>query len=74
VESNIGRLLDPSLQCVQLVYSELLSIITDISAKTPAIEKYPALKNSIIEATNSILREQYAPTSEHVKVSGADEH
>ena len=67
VESNIGRLLDPSLQCVQLVYSELLSIITDLSSKIPAIEKYPALKNSIIEATNEILRGQYAPTAEHVK-------
>ncbi|GMH47258.1 hypothetical protein TrLO_g8668 [Triparma laevis f. longispina] len=67
VESNIGRLLDPSLQCVQLVYSELLNIVSDLSASIPAIDKYPALKTSIIEATNTILREQYMPTAEHVK-------
>ena len=67
VESNIGRLLDPSLQCLQLVYSELLSIVSDLAKTIPAIDKYPALKNSIIEATNHILREQYLPTSDHVK-------
>ena len=67
VESNIGRLLDPSLQCVQLVYSELLNIVSDLSKRIPSIEKYPALKTAIIEATNQILREQYAPTAGHVK-------
>ena len=67
VESNIGRLLDPSLQCVQLVYSELLNIVSDLSSSIPAIDKYPALKTSIIEATNTILREQYMPTADHVK-------
>lgn len=67
MESNIGRLLDPSLQCLQLVYSELLSIVSDLAGSVPAIERYPALKNSIVEATNHILREQYIPTSDHVK-------
>ncbi|GMI35661.1 hypothetical protein TeGR_g13031 [Tetraparma gracilis] len=67
VESNIGRLLDPSLQCVQLVYSELLSIVSDLSNSIPQIDKFPALKSAIIEATNTILRQQYAPTAEHVK-------
>ena len=58
VESNIGRLLDPSLQCVQLVYSELLSIVSDLSNSIPQIDKFPALKSAIIEATNTILRQQ----------------
>jgi len=69
VESNIGRLLDPSLQCVQLVYSELLSVVSDLSNSIPAIDKYPALKGAIIEATNAILRAQYSPTAEHVKTA-----
>ncbi|GMI25649.1 hypothetical protein TeGR_g6469 [Tetraparma gracilis] len=63
VTQNIQRLEDPSLQCVQLVYSEVLNIVNMISHNMPAVDKYPALKSTIVEAANQILREAYEPTN-----------
>ncbi|GMI49084.1 hypothetical protein TrCOL_g3742 [Triparma columacea] len=61
VTQNIQRLEDPSLQCVQLAYSEVLNIVNMISHNMPAVDKYPALKSTIVEAANQILRENYEP-------------
>ena len=63
VTQNIQRLEDPSLQCVQLVYSEVLNIVNMISHNMPAVDKYPALKSTIVEAANQILRDAYEPTN-----------
>ena len=61
VTQNIQRLEDPSLQCVQLAYSEVLNIVSMISHNMPQVDKYPALKSTIVEAANQILRENYEP-------------
>lgn len=73
VTQNIQRLEDPSLQCVQLSYSEVLNIVNMISVNMPAVEKYPALKSTIVEAANTILRENYEPCNKLVSLMVAME-
>ena len=43
----------PSLQCVQLVYDELVQIVGEASNATPELENFPILKDRIVNVVNS---------------------
>ncbi len=43
----------PSLQCVQLVYDELVQIVGEASNTTPELENFPNLKDRIVNVVNA---------------------
>ncbi|AAZ10505.1 dynamin, putative [Trypanosoma brucei brucei TREU927] len=63
-KQQIGRLEDPSLKCVQFTYEELIKIVDACSIK---LERFPKLKQAVVDICREALNEFRAPTVEHVK-------
>lgn len=59
VRKQIGRLLDPSLQCAQFIYDELIKI--SHSCLISELQKFPALKKRLSEVVCSFLRDGLRP-------------
>eukprot|EP01112_Ceratiomyxa_fruticulosa_P010608 TRINITY_DN2816_c0_g2_i1.p1 TRINITY_DN2816_c0_g2~~TRINITY_DN2816_c0_g2_i1.p1 ORF type:complete len:672 (-),score=178.73 TRINITY_DN2816_c0_g2_i1:145-2160(-) len=60
VKCQIGRLEEPSLQCVELVYDELLRIVAQLENKELA--RFVNLRDRVIEVVTSLLSKNRAPT------------
>ncbi|RCV33255.1 hypothetical protein SETIT_7G068900v2 [Setaria italica] len=59
VRKQIGRLLDPSLQCAQFIYDELIKI--SHGCLTSELQKFPILKKRMGEVVSSFLRDGLRP-------------
>ncbi|CAN6270493.1 unnamed protein product [Urochloa humidicola] len=59
VRKQIGRLLDPSLQCAQFIYDELIKI--SHGCLTSELQKFPILKKRMSEVVSSFLRDGLRP-------------
>ncbi|CAG58573.1 uncharacterized protein GVI51_D05797 [Nakaseomyces glabratus] len=65
VKPQIKLLLEPSQQCVELVYEELVKICHKCG--TPELSRYPKLKSKLIEVVSDLLRERLFPTRSYVE-------
>ncbi|KAL3235149.1 Dynamin-related protein DNM1 [Nakaseomyces bracarensis] len=65
VKPQIKLLLEPSQQCVELVYEELVKICHKCG--TPELSRYPKLKIKLIEVVSELLRERLLPTRSYVE-------
>ncbi|OQU81363.1 hypothetical protein SORBI_3006G047900 [Sorghum bicolor] len=59
VRKQIGRLLDPSLQCAQFIYDELIKI--SHGCLITELQKFPVLKKRMSEVVCSFLRDGLRP-------------
>ncbi|XP_066166057.1 dynamin-related protein 3B isoform X3 [Oryza sativa Japonica Group] len=59
VRRQISRLLDPSLQCANFIYDELVKISR--GCLTSELQKYPILKKRMGEAVSNFLRDGLRP-------------
>ncbi|CAL5017422.1 unnamed protein product [Urochloa decumbens] len=59
LRKQIGRLLDPSLQCAQFIYDELIKI--SHGCLTSELQKFPILKKRMSEVVSSFLRDGLRP-------------
>ncbi|VAH31725.1 unnamed protein product [Triticum turgidum subsp. durum] len=59
VRKQIGRLLDPSLQCAKFIYDELVKI--SHGCLTSELQKYPILKRRMGESVSNFLRDGLRP-------------
>jgi len=55
IKLGIGQLTTPVLKCVQDVYDELVTIVTQTVAKVPEFQQFPALKDRIVEASTGLV-------------------
>ncbi|KAI9143608.1 dynamin-related protein [Paraphysoderma sedebokerense] len=65
VKPQIARLETPSLKCVDLVLDELLKISSENCSKE--LQRFPRLKDKIVEVMIEVLRERYTPTATYVE-------
>nr|CCD13521.1 unnamed protein product [Trypanosoma congolense IL3000] len=63
-KQQIGRLEDPSLKCVQFTYEELIKIIDRCATR---LERFPKLKEAVVDICRQSLNEFRIPTINHVK-------
>eukprot|EP01106_Pelomyxa_sp_JSP_P012697 TRINITY_DN358_c0_g1_i15.p1 TRINITY_DN358_c0_g1~~TRINITY_DN358_c0_g1_i15.p1 ORF type:complete len:298 (-),score=125.87 TRINITY_DN358_c0_g1_i15:57-950(-) len=56
VREQVGRLEDPSLQCLDLVYTELLTIISLVEKRIPELQHYHVLRERLVEAATDLVR------------------
>ncbi|KAL7410727.1 Dynamin central region-domain-containing protein [Mrakia frigida] len=66
VKQQIKRLEEPSLKCCQLVYDELIRILSQILGKIQAFRRYPALRDSFNNAVIGFFRDSMIPTTKLV--------
>ncbi|KAF7342763.1 Vacuolar protein sorting-associated protein 1 [Mycena sanguinolenta] len=62
VKSQVKRLEEPSLKCCQLVYDELLRILSEILGKMPALKRYPALRERLHSVVLGFFKKSLEPT------------
>jgi len=62
VKQQIKRLEEPSVKCCQLVYDELIRILTQILSKIQAFRRYPALKDRFNSVVINFFKAAMTPT------------
>ncbi|KAF9036620.1 VpsA protein [Panaeolus papilionaceus] len=62
VKQQIKRLEEPSLKCCQLVYDELIRILTQILSKMQSFRRYPALKDRFNSVVINFFKQAMTPT------------
>ncbi|PPQ65318.1 hypothetical protein CVT24_011445 [Panaeolus cyanescens] len=62
VKQQIKRLEEPSLKCCQLVYDELIRILTQLLAKMQSFRRYPALKDRFNSVVINFFKQAMNPT------------
>ncbi len=60
VKRQIRKLLDPALECIDRVHSELLKIMLEM--ETSSVTQFPALGDKVLEAGQKMLRKTTGPT------------
>ncbi|EJD53005.1 hypothetical protein AURDEDRAFT_133839 [Auricularia subglabra TFB-10046 SS5] len=66
VKQQIKRLEDPSLKCCQLVYDELIRILSQLLGKIRAFNRYPALKERFNTVVINFFKKAMQPTTKLV--------
>ncbi|KAF9357297.1 vacuolar protein sorting-associated protein 1 [Mortierella sp. AD094] len=66
VKQQIKRLEDPSLRCVNLVFDELVRILTQLLAKQ-LFKRFPQLKDRFYQVVINFFRKQLSPTNKLVQ-------
>ena len=67
VKQQIERLRIPSLKCVQLVYEEILRILTHLLNNHAAFKRFPQLKDRIYNTILTFLQNAINPTNKLVE-------
>lgn len=69
VKPQIKLLEDPSRQCVELVYEELMKIVHSICSAGDSQEmtRFPRLQSKLMETVSDLLRERLGPTIKYVE-------
>ncbi|ODV81600.1 uncharacterized protein CANTADRAFT_19227 [Suhomyces tanzawaensis NRRL Y-17324] len=62
VKQQIHRMEEPSLRCVNLIFDELVRILSQIISQ-PQYSRYPALKEQLSQYFIQFLREELIPTN-----------
>jgi dynamin 1-like protein len=65
IRQQIGKLLDPSLQCMNMVYDELKKIITN--PEFPEILRFSKLVSKITEIMGELLHQCIGPSEEMIR-------
>ncbi|KAK7207864.1 dynamin-1-like protein-like protein [Myxozyma melibiosi] len=65
VKQQIKRFEEPSLKCVNLVYDELVRILSQILQK-PVFKRYPALKERLLSVVIHFFKQSLVPTNKLV--------
>lgn len=65
VRTQLHRLLDPSMQCVTLVYNELVQSLSQ--HQIPELEKLPELTSNIVQVMTQLLQRCVDPTKTMIK-------
>ncbi|CAN3356453.1 vacuolar protein sorting-associated protein 1 [Diutina catenulata] len=65
VKQQIHRLEDPSTRCINLIFDELVRILSQIVAQ-PSYTRYPGLKEQLTQHFIQFLREELVPTQAFV--------
>ncbi|KAF8984686.1 vacuolar protein sorting-associated protein 1 [Entomortierella lignicola] len=65
IKKQIKRLEDPSLRCVNIVFDELVRILTQLLAKQ-LFKRFPQLKDRFYEVVINFLRKRLNPTNKLV--------
>ncbi|KAJ1503482.1 Dynamin- GTPase protein [Coelomomyces lativittatus] len=65
VKPQIAQLEAPSLHCVEHVYEALLRMTHDCVGSE--LQRYPKLKEKVIEGVTSLLKEQLSPASQFIE-------
>lgn len=65
VKQQIRRFEDPSIRCINLIFDELVRILTQVLQNTK-YSRYPALKESLSNSFIEFLRQALLPTNEFV--------
>ncbi|KAF9096613.1 vacuolar protein sorting-associated protein 1 [Mortierella sp. AM989] len=65
IKQQIKRLEDPSLRCVNIVFDELVRILTQLLAKQ-LFKRFPQLKDRFYQVVINFLRKQLNPTNKLV--------
>lgn len=65
IKPQIKRLEIPGLRCVELVFDELLKIVT--GCETKELRRFPKLSQKIQEVCVELLRERMAPTQAYIE-------
>lgn len=65
VKQQIHRMEDPSIRCINLVFDELVRILSQIISQ-PQYSRYPALKEQLSQYFIQFLREELIPTNAFV--------
>jgi len=66
VKQQIKRLEEPSLKCCQLVYDELIRILSQLLGKISAFARYPALKERFNSVVVNFFKASMLPTTKLV--------
>ncbi|KAF9115682.1 vacuolar protein sorting-associated protein 1 [Mortierella sp. AM989] len=66
IKQQIKRLEDPSLRCVNLVFDELVRILTQLLAKQ-LFKRFPQLKDRFYQVVINFFRKQLSPTNKLVQ-------
>eukprot|EP01119_Soliformovum_irregulare_P001273 TRINITY_DN109_c1_g1_i1.p1 TRINITY_DN109_c1_g1~~TRINITY_DN109_c1_g1_i1.p1 ORF type:complete len:741 (+),score=223.79 TRINITY_DN109_c1_g1_i1:225-2447(+) len=64
VKTQISRLEEPSLQCVELVYDELQRIVSQLETKE--LQRFNALRERVVEVVNGMLNKYKMPTKDMI--------
>ncbi|KAJ3500761.1 hypothetical protein NLJ89_g9647 [Agrocybe chaxingu] len=62
VKQQIKRLEDPSVKCCQLVYEELVRILSQLLLKVQAFRRYPQLKERFNSVVINFFKQSMTPT------------
>ncbi|KAG0210107.1 vacuolar protein sorting-associated protein 1 [Mortierella sp. GBA30] len=66
IKQQIKRLEDPSLRCVNIVFDELVRILTQLLSKQ-LFKRFPQLKDRFYQVVINFLRRQLSPTNKLVQ-------
>lgn len=58
VKKQINLLLQPSLQCVELVYEEMQRIMQYTSQHLKELQQFPVLREQVVHVVNMLLKER----------------
>jgi len=64
VKTQISRLEEPSIQCVELVYDELQRIVSQLESKE--LLRFANLRDRVVEVVNNLLNKYKVPTKEMI--------
>lgn len=65
-KAQITRLEDPSVRCLDLVYEELLKIVSSAESRIPELQRFQILREHLIEAVTDMLRGLRAPARQMI--------
>ncbi|CUM46314.1 Vacuolar protein sorting-associated protein 1 [Debaryomyces fabryi] len=65
VKQQIHRMEDPSIRCINLIFDELVRILSQIISQ-PQYSRYPALKEQLSQHFIQLLRDELIPTNKFV--------
>ncbi|KAI0694150.1 Dynamin central region-domain-containing protein [Cerioporus squamosus] len=66
VKQQIRRLEDPSIKCCQLIYDELIRILSQILQKIQAFRRFPALRDRFNSVVVNFFKTSMGPTTKLV--------
>ncbi|KAH3765617.1 dynamin GTPase [Pelomyxa schiedti] len=66
VRAQISRLEDPSIRCLDLVYEELLKLVSSVESRILELQRFQILRENLIEAVTDLLRGMRAPARQMI--------
>ncbi|KAI7905365.1 Dynamin central region-domain-containing protein [Cokeromyces recurvatus] len=67
IKQQIKRLEEPSVRCINMVYDELVRILTQLLAKTAVFKRFPVLKDKFYQIILGFFKGALDPTTKLVK-------